>query len=98
MNVLFVFATEIYEDVNDQITMKILLIVTLTFAGFEIQDNLAFQSPYQIQDCWDGNKCQLDSHCGKLGVCNSPNPWIWPPPIGLSCTYHYKLLITPKLI
>ena len=22
-----------------------------------------------IQDCWDGNKCQKNSHCGKNGNC-----------------------------
>ena len=30
---------------HDPITMKIFLIVTLIFAGFEIQDNLAFKVP-----------------------------------------------------
>ena len=25
--------------------------------------------PPPIQDCWDGNKCQLDKQCGRNGKC-----------------------------
>ena len=23
-----------------------------------------------VQDCWDYNKCLLDKHCGKNGICS----------------------------
>ena len=76
--------------------MNKILVVALIFAGFEIHNNSAFQLP-KIQDCWDGNKCQLDSHCGKLGVCECDD-CVTGLGTGLSSIYHYKLLITPKLI
>ena len=33
-----------------------------------------------FQDCWNGNKCQLDEQCGKNGKCKilhnlRPRPW-----------------------
>ena len=58
-----------------------LLIVTLIFAGFEIQDNLASLDKMPsiinrpIQDCWDGNKCHTDSNCGKEGICDYGGTW-----------------------
>ena len=53
-----------------------LLLLTLIFAGFQIQDNLAFGPdslpfwPHRpIQDCFSKNKCLKDEHCGKEGKC-----------------------------
>ena len=29
-----------------------------------------------IQDCWDGNKCRIDEHCGETGgICSSSLLW-----------------------
>ena len=29
-----------------------------------------------IQDCWDGNRCVFDEHCGKSGgICSSSLLW-----------------------
>ena len=29
-----------------------------------------------IQDCWDGNKCSIDEHCGESGgICTSSLIW-----------------------
>ena len=29
-----------------------------------------------IQDCWDGNRCVLDEHCGNSGgICSSSLLW-----------------------
>ena len=29
-----------------------------------------------IKDCWDGNRCVLDEHCGKSGgICSSSLSW-----------------------
>ena len=28
------------------------------------------------QDCWDGNRCSIDEHCGKSGgICSSSLLW-----------------------
>ena len=30
----------------------------------------------EIQDCWDGNKCMSDEHCGETGgVCSTTLTW-----------------------
>ena len=30
----------------------------------------------EIQDCWDGNKCMSDEHCGETGgVCSTTLAW-----------------------
>ena len=30
----------------------------------------------KIQDCWDGNKCRIDEHCGETGgICSSSLLW-----------------------
>ena len=49
--------------------MNNFLLLTLIFAGFQIQDSLAFSPPEPIKDCWDGNKCIKDEHCGNRGEC-----------------------------
>ena len=29
-----------------------------------------------VQDCWDGNKCRIDEHCGETGgICSSSLLW-----------------------
>ena len=48
--------------------MQKLLLIALVFTGFEFQENSARNS-IGIKDCWDGNKCNLDKHCGKKGKC-----------------------------
>ena len=61
--------------IHHQITMMKLLLFTMIFAGFEIQNNLAMQPLPKMtnmktrQDCWDMNKCLLDEHCGQNGKC-----------------------------
>ena len=91
--------------------MKIVLLVTLIFAGFQIQYNLAFGPvgiKRPIQDCWDGNKCILDGHCGNQGDCIGAINIVTIPPKfvpGLAFTdksinYHFKTNITfiPELV
>ena len=53
---------------QDHMTMNTLLLLKLIFAGFQIQDNLAF-GPEPDQYCWSGNKCLQDEHCGNQGQC-----------------------------
>ena len=48
--------------------MKKLFLIALFFTGFEFQENSAGNS-IGIQDCWNGNKCNLDKHCGEKGKC-----------------------------
>ena len=62
--------------IHHQITMMKLLLFTMIFAGFEIQNNLATRDmTYMntreevVYDCWDMNKCLLDEHCGPIGKC-----------------------------
>ena len=56
--------------IHHQITMMKLLLFTMIFAGFEIQNNLATSIPMKTrEDCWDMNKCLLDEHCGQYGKC-----------------------------
>ena len=50
--------------------MQKLLLIALVFTGFEFQENSAGNS-IGIQDCWDGNKCNMDKHCGENGKCIS---------------------------
>ena len=48
------------------------LFMTLVLIGFEIQENLAewpMPPPPPVRDCWDGNKCRRDQHCGEKGMC-----------------------------
>ena len=52
--------------------MMKLLLFTMIFAGFEIQNNLATRDMNYMktrEDCWDMNKCLLDEHCGQNGKC-----------------------------
>ena len=58
--------------------MMKLLLFTIIFAGFEIQDNLATSEMTDMktrEDCWDMNKCLLDKHCGQNGKCLM-DPWV----------------------
>jgi hypothetical protein len=58
--------------IHYQITMMKLLLFTMIFVGFEIQDNLAMSEMTNMnirKDCWDMNKCLLDKHCGQNGQC-----------------------------
>ena len=48
--------------------MQKLLLIALVFTGFEFQETSARNS-IGIKDCWDGNKCNLDKHCGEKGKC-----------------------------
>ena len=48
--------------------MQKLLLIALVFTGFEFQENSA-ENSIGIKDCWDGNKCNLDKHCGEKGKC-----------------------------
>ena len=48
--------------------MQKLMLIVLVFTGLEFQENSAGDS-IGIKDCWDGNKCNLDKHCGKKGKC-----------------------------
>jgi hypothetical protein len=50
--------------------MQKLLLIALVFTGFEFQETSARNS-IGIKDCWDGNKCNLDKHCGEKGKCIS---------------------------
>ena len=96
---------------QDHMTMNTLLLLTLIFAGFQIQDNLAFgpggiQQP--IPDCWDGNKCFQDEHCGDQGECIGErlypaNPADWLPGLAFthkSISFQIKTKITfiPDLV
>ena len=50
-------------------------ITMLIFFFFEIQDFFMAQES-DIQDCWDGNKCSVDEHCGESGgICSSSLLW-----------------------
>ena len=60
--------------------MQKLILLSLFLSCFEIQNVLGNEPPPEppiveppppppIQDCWDGNKCLKDSHCGKNGKC-----------------------------
>ena len=54
----------------DQITM---LKIYVFF--FEIQDFLMAQQS-DIQDCWNGNRCSIDEHCGESGgICSISLLW-----------------------
>ena len=50
--------------------MQKFLLISLVFTGFEFQENYA-ENSIGIKDCWDGNKCNLDKHCGEKGKCIS---------------------------
>ena len=48
---------------------------SIIFSFFEIKDFSMAQEP-KIQDCWDGNKCRIDEHCGETGgICSSSLLW-----------------------
>ena len=50
-----------------------------------------------VQDCWDGNKCRIDEHCGETGgICSSS--LLWPKENKLNLTSQLNGQVQVKMI
>ena len=67
--------------------LKVFLL-SIFFIFSEIQDFSKAQEP-KIQDCWDGNRCVSDEHCGETGgICSSSLLWSKANNVNLTSELH----------